>query len=241
MNICFCVIHIDDDSELSRYRRKYFVNTCRYLKNKIKYLNVKAFKISNQEDLEHYNKTQPAFNFSENLKYGEIGCLASHYNAWKSLLSTEQDAILIIEDDAILADTFIDSFNMYIKEIPQDFDVVSMYVHPAKTYKYNKNIHDIGLSNICLGFQNQSTLAYLISRNGAKKYIDYVDNLFDKPLDLFLFDVEKKTNFYSISPSSRPLFYTDTLDEKGEVIRETTFIQNTNYVGKKYGDNNFMG
>lgn len=230
MNICFSILHIDEDTEKSKYRKECLNSVISTINNQIDLVKHKTYKISNIQEFKSYRELHNDINIDINLKYGEIGCLASHYESWQELLNSNYDAILVIEDDAKVSKRFLDLFSLYLKEVPTTFDIVSLYVHPAKTDRYVEELHSIGLSNICKGYQNQSTLAYLLSKKGAEKYIKYLKTVFDKPLDLFLFDLEKDIEFYSISPSAFPIFYTDTLDDDGEVIRDFTLIQDTDYI-----------
>jgi hypothetical protein len=64
--MCFTVIHIDDDSEISNSRRKYFIDIYRYLEDKIEYLNVETFKIFSQQELDDYNEKHDPFKPAEN-------------------------------------------------------------------------------------------------------------------------------------------------------------------------------
>ena len=229
--MCYTIFHIDDHADkVSFFRKPNIAGIKRLLKNKISYLNTTTYKISNQQELDNYNLHNGKFNITVDLKYGEIGCLASNYNAWKSFLSSNYDVLVIIEDDAILLYDYVDNLNKYLNEVPSDFDILSLYVSPGKQFKYDSTVHGIELDSICLGYQNQSTLSYAVSKAGARKLANYVDIEVNAPLDLFIYDKNKDTKFYCIKPSSIQLYKTDTLDEHGEVIRKYTTIQDTEYV-----------
>jgi GR25 family glycosyltransferase involved in LPS biosynthesis len=227
-NLAYTVIHIELGS--SEYRNKNTLFIKEKLKDKMPYMNSETHRISNSYELNNYYRDHDKFNLLGKIKYGEIGCLASHYDSWVNLINSEYDSLIVIEDDALISDNFINNIYEYISDIPENFDVASLYVHPNRNQYYDSSLHNIGNKYICLGFQDRSTLAYIISKNGAKKYKNFADKLFDRPLDLFLFDKEKNTNFYSIHPEADPLFKCDLLDKDGEVIHSSTTIQNTPYV-----------
>jgi GR25 family glycosyltransferase involved in LPS biosynthesis len=227
MNICYTIFHIDNEKNESRKDNIKFIK--KIIKDDIPYFNTNTHKISNRQDLDNYYIDHKMFKIDYKLKFGEIGCIASNYNAWIDFLKTDYDIMIIVEDDAILKNNFVYNLNSFLQEAPSDFDVLSLYVHPGKQFKYESEIHDIGLENICKFYQNQSTLSYAISKNGAKKYVQFVDLGIDNPLDLFIYDENKNVKIYSLKPGSDNLFTTDTLDDNGEVIREFTNIQDTDY------------
>jgi len=229
-NLAYTVLHIESGSEVSSSRDKNVLSIKEKLKNKISYLYTQTHKISNINELNYYKDNYNKLNISGKLRYGDIGCMVSHYDSWTKLLNSEYDLLIVIEDDANLSDDFLENVYKYILDLPYDFDIATLYVHPKRNEYYDALLHDVGLSYMCLGFQDRSTLSYVISRDGAKKYKNFVDTIYNMPIDLFLFDKEKNTKFYSISPSAKPLFYCETLDQNGEVLHGLTNIHNTEWV-----------
>jgi GR25 family glycosyltransferase involved in LPS biosynthesis len=193
------------------------------------YLETTTYKISNKTELKAFQKTEGKFKVKARLKFGEIGCFASNYYAWIKFLELSFDVLIVIEDDALPQEDLESKIVARLNEVPRDFDVVSLYVHPGKQFKYDVEVHDIGNETICKVYQNQSTLAYAISKKGAKKFVDLVNQRVDNPFDLYLYDTTRDANLYALKPEFDLLFSTITLDEEGEVIREFTNIQDTEF------------
>ncbi len=227
MKICYTIFHIGN--EKTTYRIPYVRNIKKTIGKDIQYLNTKTYYIFNQESFEEYNSLMGSFNITGKLKFGEIGCIASNYNAWKTFLETDHDLLLVIEDDAIIQEDFLLNFKDVIDTLPKDFDLISLYVAPGKHFKYDPKKHDKTFEKICDCYQNQATLSYTISRKGAEKFIKLVDNGIKEPLDLFLYNKSNGTNIYALKPKFDNLFITNTVDDNGEVIREFTTIQDTEY------------
>lgn len=228
MKICYTIFHIKNEKNINRYNNVKKIHK-KFYKN-IPLVNTNTHHIFDKKTLNEYNNSFGKFNITKPLKFGEVGCIASNYNAWKDFLKTEYDAILVIEDDAIIQKKFIMNFEKIINELPPTFDLISLYVSPGKQFKYIKEKHDIGLNLICDCYQNQSTLSYLISRKGAEKFINLVDYEIKEPLDLFLYNKSQETEIYSLKPEFDNLFTTNTLDKDGEIIRKFTNIQDTDYI-----------
>ncbi len=52
------------------------------------------------------------------------GCAASHHTLWTTMLEKKYDAILILEDDAILSDTIQEQVRHTLEKIPPDWDIL---------------------------------------------------------------------------------------------------------------------
>ncbi len=60
---------------------------------------------------------------------GVIGCALSHYTLWKQIASTRGELHLILEDDALFVDDWIDKWNhKYYPSLPKDrFDFMLFF------------------------------------------------------------------------------------------------------------------
>ncbi|MGA1247945.1 MAG: glycosyltransferase family 25 protein [Candidatus Nanopelagicales bacterium] len=227
LKICYTIFHIDNQE--NHYRKKNIQLLHQALSERFHYLETTTYKISNKTELKAFQKTKGKFKVKARLKFGEIGCFASNYYAWQQFLESPFDVLIVIEDDALPEADLESKIGARLNEAPRDFDVVSLYVHPGKQFKYDAEVHDFGNETISKIYQNQSTLAYAISKKGARKFIDLVNQRIDNPFDLFLYDTTKVANVYALKPEFDLLFSTTTLDDEGEVIREFTNIQHTEF------------
>jgi GR25 family glycosyltransferase involved in LPS biosynthesis len=105
---------------------------------------------------------------------GMIGCGLSHINIWKKIVENNINRTLILEDDFILKDNFLNKFNKYIKKAPEKFDILFL----NSNFIHNKNIKLIDINDI---FYKQlfiaQTVGYIITLDGAKKILKYINKV----------------------------------------------------------------
>ena len=138
------------------------------------------------------------------LKKGEIGCFGSHYLAWKYLKNSDLDNLVVFEDDIIVYDNFQDQYDNLINNAPKGWDIISIYVDENQYPRYNDS-QEIN-SYISKGYQDWSTLGYVISKSGANKICKYVeDHGMNQPVDWYIFRNGHKGvfNVYTLPPHSK--------------------------------------
>lgn len=110
------------------------------------------------------------------IRAGRIGCLFSHLSLWKELLSSKsRPAMLILEDDNMLVDGFVDKFSQILKVLPPTFDILHLYRVDGPGNQ----------EDLIEKIQLQQTCAYLISRKGADRLVKIVKSI-KEPLELIL-------------------------------------------------------
>jgi GR25 family glycosyltransferase involved in LPS biosynthesis len=58
---------------------------------------------------------------------GEYGIWVSTINLWQYIVDNKIDKLLVLEDDVVLQENFVENFNLYLNELPNDFDFLSFY------------------------------------------------------------------------------------------------------------------
>lgn len=114
-----------------------------------------------------------------NSNKGVIGCAKSHYNIWNNLLESDNDYYIIFEDDIQVCNDF--KFKLDQIDTSGNWDIIhlgySMYKENilANFRKYKNN--DVPIKQP-LNVNNYigGTFGYLISRSGAKKLINFINN-----------------------------------------------------------------
>ena len=193
-NIDFHIIYINDERIKNRIDIE---NKLHAIKHQITSLNAK-----DQQKKSEFLENNKDFKIAwEHFKDGEIGNFGSHYLSWKYVVDNNLDKLLIFEDDAIIDDNFLDMYNLFIEYCPSDYDVFSMFVHENQFDRFRKSdrINDY----IAKGYQDWSTLCYVVSNSGAKKMINYVESIgMDAPTDWFIFrnGHAGKFNVYTFVP-----------------------------------------
>jgi GR25 family glycosyltransferase involved in LPS biosynthesis len=174
----YYTIYINDDRKVNRDAIDAVVKG-----NKV---NLKALNGRDPKDVEAFMLENPEFKMPwQSPKPGELGNFGSHYRAWK-YAKENNTALLIFEDDAIIHSFFMDTLNIAMNNVPEDYDVLSIYVDENQYERYNNSeyINEF----ISKGYQDWSTLCYVISPQGAQKLCDYVSTTgFDAPTDWFIF------------------------------------------------------
>jgi GR25 family glycosyltransferase involved in LPS biosynthesis len=201
------VFHLDDAIE----RKEYAKNINSYLNQYSVELNTETIKISNQEEFVKVISENKDFNLDfngynlDNLqgwKYGEVGIFASNFKAWKEFINSDADYAILIEDDIVFKDNFMELLKKYILEIEKDWDVLFFAVPEDQFYKYKTTGVDINLKNVCQTYQDYSMLCYIINKSGALKAINTVQDGIRLPLDWYFMRQQNIFDCYSVKPTS---------------------------------------
>ncbi len=157
------------------------------------YLGLACLNGNDQSAREKFFADNPEFKITwDGFKVGEIGNFASHFIAWKYLIHSSMDRVVIFEDDSVVEEDFIERVSKMMEELPRDWDIFSIFVHPNQHDRYN----DKDSGDVVKAYQDWSTLCYVISKSGARKLYKYVcDNGMDYPTDWFIFRHAEEHNF----------------------------------------------
>ena len=119
----------------------------------------------------------------DNLRNSQIDILLRHFYAYKEI-SQKYEHGLILEDDVILSDDFVNLFNKYVVELPNDYDMLflgdgcNLHIEPHKIIQ-NKHIYEKCLYPTNWGGDGASRCSdsYLISKKCAIQLCYYIDHL----------------------------------------------------------------
>ena len=130
---------------------------------------------------------------------GAMGCFASHYNAWKMIVEGEEQIALVLEDDVNFKPGFETSLQSILQSTPEDFDILFI----GGTYE--GGTYSLGIYKPEFARKNAfTTEAYIISKNGATKLIELVDNKKSTScnVDWYLHNLGKKNliNYFAHYP-----------------------------------------
>lgn len=202
--INYHIIHIDDVRKSNRDRVDEIL-----MSNKI---NIPSLDARTDENKELFLSQNPRFKITwPEFKNGEIGNFGSHYIAWKYLIDSKLDNLLIFEDDILIENDFISKYNLAIDNVPSDYDVLSIFVHSNQYDRFDKS-QEISYY-IAKGYQDWSTLCYVVSKSGARKLVEYVENNgMNRPTDWFIFrgGNEGLFNVYTLPPHFKSPVSIDT-------------------------------
>jgi GR25 family glycosyltransferase involved in LPS biosynthesis len=122
---------------------------------------------------------------------GGVGCYLSHTNVWKKFLERPEEYAIILEDDALLYDGFVEDLHRAMKEttlLPQAPDVW-FFNRPSEwyyEYKGKPNPLTVKEKNLGPWITNTCSAAtgYLISKKGVEKLLETAFPL-DMHVDLY--------------------------------------------------------
>lgn len=181
-------------------------------------------------------------------KKNVMGCALSHYREWQKIANGDLgERVLVLEDDAVLDEKFVDKWAKMVKDIPADTDVIFL----GGVLPYNKDtLHKVTESvnesfarvakNTNYGPERRifhfCTYSYIISRVGAKKMCEKILNLgINCAIDGFMMNYDE-TNFnqyfstplLSVCTQESDANYTNTIDfTKQSAPLYDTDIQNS--------------
>lgn len=141
---------------------------------------------------------------------GELGVWVSTINMLEYIVDNKIDSILVLEDDIKLKPDFVDNLNMHLKELPENFDFLSLYYFNGQNQI--TELTDIGLKYIHLSYNQYSAMqATVYSYAGAKKLLKLIKRKgLEYTNDCFIFrqSLEKLVDGYSIKgPNDLFLFH----------------------------------
>jgi len=111
---------------------------------------------------------------------GEIGCALTHYWVWEEIVSNQYSQVLILEDDVVLEDDFIQKLKKI--EVPKDMDFLYVGRRDCMSKEPEQEVNkDIVIPKYSYGLHG-----YILTLEGAKKLLSYsyLQNIF--PVDEFL-------------------------------------------------------
>ena len=118
------------------------------------------------------------------LSNGEKGCYASHIRAWKILLESDAEKIVVLEDDISLNDEFIKILDA-IDKSDQEWDMIKL-IGRERNEKIKSSENLLGTKKLIRYNKIPScTTGYVLSRSGAKKLISSRIP-FGRPIDIDL-------------------------------------------------------
>jgi GR25 family glycosyltransferase involved in LPS biosynthesis len=193
-NICFKIFHNEEDTPIMEKRNILTKRATAQLEKDFQIFNTPTIMMKDVDDIKSFYKNahikvDPKGWLGEGWKPGELGIWASNYTAWKSFSESTYDHIILMEDDIQLAKDFSERLYEYIDELPEDWDVFTVYVPPTGNIRYKKDGKhlDIGKKNVCKVYQSWSCLCYVVSKSGAKKLLEMVKTPVSRPIDHYLF------------------------------------------------------
>lgn len=143
-----------------------------------------------------YDEYQYLINTGRIAAAGEIGCYASHMALWKTCVNLRKP-IMIMEDDFLLKENFVDAFNESAKLI-DSYGFIRLQSERRGKKVLVKN--SAGFSLVYYTKMPHSLMCYVISPAVAKEFIRASTTL-TAPVDVMIKKIwEHKQRLYGLSP-----------------------------------------
>jgi GR25 family glycosyltransferase involved in LPS biosynthesis len=149
----------------------------------------------NTQNIINFFNDNPEIKETRPMRYGYIGHWLTFINIFKYIVENNIDQLLVLEDDAILSETFIQDLEIYLSDLPEDYDFFMIYQSLAAIHncvfskkellgrfplrfrkvKQINTIHtdwDIGSKYIVRAYQSVGSVGQIISYSGAKKMLE---------------------------------------------------------------------
>lgn len=124
----YCIMHVNDRAKNNINYNKNILKNFQYIDD-IQFINgnlVQASKILEDNGIDVY-AWKPYDGRNSNALPGEYGVMASTVNLWKYIIDNKIDSLLVLEDDIILQDDFVEKLNKCLSDLPENFDLLSLY------------------------------------------------------------------------------------------------------------------
>jgi len=155
---------------------------------------------------------------------GEYGVWVSTINLWKYIVDNSIETLLVLEDDIILQENFLENLNLCLNDLPKNFDFLSLYYFQGQNEE--SEMVNIG-SEFIQKSNNQysAAQAMIYSYVGAKKLLKLINRKgMEYTNDCFIYrqSLEGLVNGYSIK-GQNDLFLTHSHKQIESIIDPTNF------------------
>ena len=143
----------------------------------------KKHNITDYEFIELFDKDtrMDTSMFIPNYSLSLISLILKHFWVYKEIMN-KYDCALILEDDAVLADNFIELLNKYITELPNDYDM--LFIGDGCNLHMQNISKEICVYEKCLypthwggDGASRCTDSYIVNKKCAIKLCDYINKL----------------------------------------------------------------
>lgn len=143
--------------------------------------------ITDYEFIEKYDREDlqdcDTLLFDKGIKKSVVSLTNKHFYAY-NMIAENYEKALILEDDVILCDNFMEKLNNYITQLPENFDMLfigngcNLHIEKHKLIP-NKNIYEKCLYPTRWGGDGASRCSdsYIISKKCATKLCEYINCL----------------------------------------------------------------
>lgn len=215
----FNIISINDD-------RKVYKDTIR------KYvpfdeLHMRAFNAHEHNPLRGLAARGLVLSGWDNAKLGELGVWLSNFDRWARVAEMDEP-LIVFEDDAAVDDSFASKLRQLIKDVPNDWDFLSLWVpdNQLNDYYYDVSFDETGFPTVhgwktaeeslfrldnggsgALVYQGYGMVSLVYSPQGGQKLVELArETGLTGPVDCWIYEQAHRGKLKGYAP--RPLYAT---------------------------------
>ncbi len=141
--------------------------------------NPTIYKMEYKSEVKYYDMSIRTNR--QRMTAGELGCAWSHIDIYKSLVNEEStNKYLIFEDDVEIVES-LEYLYQCLSTIPDDIDMCHVAKSDWYPFVLNNNVNEMWY-DVKKSYFNRLT-AYIVSKTGAQKILDYAKDHIDVPAD----------------------------------------------------------
>lgn len=196
----YTIIHINDRSKENMERTKSVLSSFEYISD-IDFCDGR--KVDARKIIENIGISinwSPYDGRTTDPLPGEFGVWLSNINVYKYIVKNRIPEMLILEDDAILKENFVNIFLEVLKEAPKSYDFISLYNFEYQNQENHRT--DIGNKYLHRSINQYSAFQGMIfTYSGAKKILRLLKKEgieYTNDCQIFRKSLEEKLNGYCL-------------------------------------------
>lgn len=141
--------------------------------NNLKYIRIPAVdgsKLTENSFLVKKYFGKPKIKYSN----GQKGCTLSHIGIWNKIKKNNSKYNIVLEDDVIIPKKLFKKLNIYLKQLPKDWDFLFLGGNRITGKKYKNNLVK---PDINVKWGNYGTFAYLLNSRNIDKILNKCKNI----------------------------------------------------------------
>jgi GR25 family glycosyltransferase involved in LPS biosynthesis len=135
-------------------------------------------------------------NIKSKIKPGHVGCCLSHRELYKKIKNSNWKTVLVLEDDVEFDPNFVNLFEQYYKEVPNDWNLLYFGGNHNNISKkmISQHVHKL--------IKTYTTHCYLINTKCVNILLNEFDEsrIYDQEVDVHLSNVQKQIPCYGFYP-----------------------------------------
>ena len=208
LNFCFNYFHVPGNDEKSLFRKGVVESVSRELQKIAVHLDTPTIYWTDKSEMTDFLHKNPLLKFVKaqmprDFFIGEIALCCGWFLALKHFLETQNDLLVIFEDDLwfnTIENSGVNRVKQIADQLPKDTELLFLFNPEDCFSKYGPEL-DIN-EFVCEDFATWSTAFVMLTRAGAQKILAMFQDGIDMPIDAYL-RKSSKLKCYAVKPNQQ--------------------------------------